>query len=104
MINFNRPTIEDVDALCGIDTLPPGRFEIAVQMGKKTNMKKGDRVLVIHGTKGNQADVYSSEFEVDIVEIALNSEESDTSENDFPLDIKENSFDIVTDLQIKVKP
>ena len=61
MNNKYIPTIEDITAMSGIDTLPPGKLDITRRMAQLSDIKKGRKVLVTCSHRGYQSVIYAKE-------------------------------------------
>ncbi len=112
MISKYEPTIEDVTALSNIDTLPPGRLDIARRMAIMSGMSEGKKVLVVSSHRGYQAAIYAKEFGANVcgldidksmIEYATRIAEENKVQINYvegdaqKLPFQDNSFDIVTD-------
>ena len=74
MNNSYKPCIEDITAISGIDTLPPGKLDITMRMGQLSKMDKGKKVLVTCSHRGYQCILYSKKFGVEVTGIEYDSE------------------------------
>lgn len=111
MNNKYIPTIEDITAMSGIDTLPPGKLDITRRMAQLSDIKKGKKVLVTCSHRGYQSVIYAKECGAEVcgldidermIEFAReNSEKEKISINFVKGDAQEipfgsEQFDIVT--------
>lgn len=111
MCNKYVPTIEDITAIGGIDTLPPGKLEITRRMAQLSEIEKGKKVLVTCSHRGYQCVIYAKECGAEVcgldideqmIEFARENSEKEKCPIDFVVgdaqDIPFDSekFDIVT--------
>lgn len=72
--NIHKPNIEDIIALSGVDTLPPGGTAITKRMAELAGMKPGLHVLVDSSARGDQAVYYALHFGVKVTGIDIAEE------------------------------
>lgn len=71
MKSRKEPSIESIAMLSGVDTLPPGRLEIATRMAELSQMSAGKKVLAVSSNRGYQSVIYAKEFQAEVIGIDI---------------------------------
>lgn len=71
---INKPTIEDLVEISGIETLHPGGFDLTKRTAELVSLKPGMNILDVSSGRGTQAIYYAKEFGVDVVGVDLSEE------------------------------
>lgn len=111
--NKYAPSIEDIIAVSGIDTMAPGRNDITKRMAELSMMQEGQDVLVVSSHRGHQANLYAGDYGVKVIGLDIDPAMVETSiENSKLCDVnqfvryvigdsqdlpfEDNRFDVVT--------